>query len=222
MMMLEIHNPQHRLILARHQETVPVNIRGIADELGLAVYHTSEWDDDVSGQIVRSERHGGRSGYAVFLNRNHHRNRRRFTLAHEVAHFLLHQQFIGDGVRHDGLYRSGLSTPLEVEANKLAAEILMPKSQLLWAFFEGVEELDDLARRFRVSRAAMAVRLGIPPEPEKRAVLELELAVVRARILVGGDDPPSSSFQKLRPFFEQVTQADDQEDSSDPRLELPS
>ncbi|MDE0104352.1 MAG: ImmA/IrrE family metallo-endopeptidase [Bryobacterales bacterium] len=162
-----VHKPEHRLILARHQEAVPVNIKAIADDLGLKVHHTRDWSDDVSGQIVRSDRHGGSSGYAIFLNRRHSPNRKRFTLAHEIAHFLLHPQFIGDGIQHDGLYRSGLSTPLEVQANKMAAEILMPKTQLLWAFHEGVNDVGDLAKRFRVSRAAMAIRLGIPTALDK-------------------------------------------------------
>ena len=148
-------------VIERHQRAAPVSVLKIAQGIGLNVYTTGDWDDDMAGQIRKSPR-GGTSGYAVFVNGSHPLTRRRFTLAHEIAHFVLHRQFIGDGVQHDAMYRSGLSTPLEREANRKAADILMPKHLLLRAFLEGVSDLDSLAERFGVSRAAMAIQMGIP------------------------------------------------------------
>ena len=162
-----------RRVIERHQRTAPVSVLKIAHGMGLKVYKTRDWDDDMAGQIRKSPR-GGPSGYAVFVNGSHHRNRRRFTLAHEIAHFVRHRQFIGDGVQHDVMYRSGLSTPLEREANQMATDILMPKHLLLRAFFDGVSDIDSLAERFRVSRAAMAIQLGIPlesPAPSRKSGL---------------------------------------------------
>lgn len=72
---------------------------------------------------MQSTAQGGTSGVAIYVNKGHHVNRRRFTTAHEIAHFILHQDFIGDGIADDGLYRSKLSNAMEAQANKLAADI---------------------------------------------------------------------------------------------------
>ena len=68
---------------------------------------------------------------------------------------------IGDGIRDDGLYRSGLSDAVEVEANRLAADILMPRHLVRRALSEGVRAVPDLARNFGVSQRAMEIRLEV-------------------------------------------------------------
>ncbi len=182
--MRELTAAECRRVIERHQRAAPVSVLKIAHGMGLKVYKTRDWDDDMAGQIRKSPR-GGPSGYAVFVNGSHHQHRRRFTLAHEIAHFVRHRQFIGDGVQHDVMYRSGLSTPLEREANQMAADILMPKHLLLRAFFDGVSDLDSLAERFRVSRAAMAIQMGIPlespgPSPKPSLLWSEVVAVLNA------------------------------------------
>lgn len=149
-------------IVRRHQAQAPVQTVPLARELGLEVYHVSSWPDDLSGQIVRSEKHGGPSGFAVFVNGKHHVNRRRFTTAHEIAHFVLHEESIGDGVVDDALYRSRLSNRMEAEANRLAADILMPWHLLNPIINAGETDVGQLARAFQVSENAMSIRLGVP------------------------------------------------------------
>ena len=61
----------------------------------------------------------------------------------------------------DALYRSGLSNSIEVQANKLAADILMPWTYLENDVIEYESDVAALAERYNVSRAAMEVRLGI-------------------------------------------------------------
>ena len=99
---------------------------------------------------------------SVKTNAKHPPTRRRFTVAHEIAHFVLHRELIGDGIEHDALYRSALGGPLEAEANRLAADILMPWHLLHPAVVETGPQVVLLARKFNVSRNAMAIRLGIP------------------------------------------------------------
>jgi len=113
-------------IVRKHQENVPVDTIPLAHELGLNVYKVGDWGDDISGKIQKDEEHGGRSGYAIFVNGNHSVQRRRFTIAHEIAHFILHTPLIGDGIFDDALYRSNQSHFIETEANQMAADILMP------------------------------------------------------------------------------------------------
>ncbi|HCM3005245.1 TPA: ImmA/IrrE family metallo-endopeptidase, partial [Klebsiella pneumoniae] len=94
--------------------------------------------------------------------------RQRFTLAHEIAHFLLHRDRIGDGITDDILYRSKLSDFMEVQANRLAADILMPGHLLekkLLELTQTVELRDEqkierLAEVAGVSTTAIKIRLG--------------------------------------------------------------
>lgn len=85
--------------------------------------------------------------------------RQRFSIAHEVSHYVLHddKEFIE--------YRKALSdyddpTVLykEVQANMLASALLMPK-QLVIRAWETTKDIDDLAEIFNVSRDSAYYRL---------------------------------------------------------------
>lgn len=153
-----------RAIIAKFQKAAPVQVIPIAKELGLNVYTVSNWDDEISGMIVRDDDRGGDSGFAVYVNARHAPVRRRFTIAHEIAHFVLHRSLIGDGVQDDALYRSKLSSKVEAEANSYAADILMPWSLLNQEMTRGNESVEALAKAFDVSRSSMSIRLGVPYE----------------------------------------------------------
>ena len=148
-----------REIIRKHQKSAPVQVVPIADALGLSVYRATDWPDTTSGMIVRDAERGGTSGFAIYVNAKHSEVRRRFTIAHEVAHFVLHRNLIGDGITEDALYRSGFSDTVEQEANGLAAEILMPKQLLREAVREGMRGIAQLATNFNVSQQAMEFRL---------------------------------------------------------------
>ncbi|MDF0603971.1 ImmA/IrrE family metallo-endopeptidase [Psychromarinibacter sp. C21-152] len=149
-------------IVRQHQSGAPVQTVPLAKDLGVNVYHVPDWPGDLSGKIMKSEKHGGKSGYAIYVNQAHHSNRRRFTTAHEIAHFILHQDSIGDGITDDGLYRSRLSNAMEAQANRLAADILMPWHLLNKYIDGGTKSVDKLAGIFKVSESAMSIRLGVP------------------------------------------------------------
>ena len=144
-------------IIARHQTSVPIDVELLATDLGLKVYH-ADLGDDIYGKLTRDASKGGWSKYAVFVNKTNHPNRQRFTLAHEIAHFVLHRDLIEDGIIDDTQYRSTLSSDHETQANKLAADILMPRA-LVRAEFQRNRAIAPLAVRFQVSEAAMKIRL---------------------------------------------------------------
>ncbi len=62
------------------------------------------------------------------------------------------------------MYRSGLSTIAEVQANRLAAQILMPLFLIEKAIQSGVASIEALANKFAVSKDAMRIRLGVADE----------------------------------------------------------
>ena len=156
----ELLNSQDAQAILRFQTSAPVNVVGIADAFGIRVY-SDGLPKGISGKIIRDAKHGGPSGFSIIVNATEHVHRQRFTIAHEIGHFLLHRERIGDGLTDDALYRSGLSTVEEVRANKLAADILMPFALIEKAMKDGVKSVEELASRFKVSQQAMRVRLEI-------------------------------------------------------------
>lgn len=156
---------EDRPIVEKHIAAIPVRLGGMARELGIDV-QLSALPPNCSGLIRKS----GEDNYEIKINRYESRERQRFTLAHEIAHYLLHREKIDvrgkEGLRDDVLYRSGEPKNVEFEANRLAAEIVMPKAHLaerLEAFSSVLSEnaIESLAEQFRVSRAAMEVRINV-------------------------------------------------------------
>lgn len=143
-------------------EATPVPVEAIAKRLGIVV-QIVPLDDHLSGMSFVKDGHS-----VIVVNASHHPNRQRFTLAHELAHHVLHKPYLAENVHVDTavLARNDRSSAgvdsKEVQANAFAAELLMPQSEL--RRFGRVDVNDDvrvgeLARRFKVSSTAMAVRL---------------------------------------------------------------
>jgi hypothetical protein len=145
-----------------HAGQLPIQTVDFASDLGIAVYRVPDWPNDLSGMIKRTE--DTDSGFSIFVNAEHPVVRRRFTIAHECAHAMLHPELIGDGIVDDALYRSGLSSRIEAQANRLAADILMPRRRLNQLIDRGVTSASELAAAFWVSEQSMAIRLGVPQD----------------------------------------------------------
>ena len=141
------------------QKTAPVNVHKLAEKLELEVYTTTLFPKNVSGAIIKNKE---TNRYRIITNEKQSSVRQRFTIAHEIAHFLLHKDLIGDGIQEDTLYRSGLSEQREVEANQFAANILMPWHLIEAALDEGAESTEQLANKLDVSKSAISIRIGIP------------------------------------------------------------
>ena len=109
----------------------------------------------------------------VGVNSLHHPHRQRFTLAHELAHVSLHKAVLEAEVHIDKviLHRDAMSAtglePLEIEANAFASELLIPRVLLDAVLagrqldFEDEASMKALAKKFKVSEAAMRYRLNI-------------------------------------------------------------
>ena len=87
--------------------------------------------------------------------------RKRFTVAHELGHHLLNHTDSGHQFRDDPkAFSINVPSSTEVEANKFAAELLMPEVAVKhFVFKEGITSLPELAERFAVSTVAMQFRL---------------------------------------------------------------
>ena len=78
--------------------SVPVDLDRVAAALGVRV-HQEEFEDQVSGVLIvkGAERH-------IMVNKAHHANRQRFSIAHELGHLLLP----GQGHSQRGIMRARL------------------------------------------------------------------------------------------------------------------
>ena len=152
--------PAHVEVLNNFAKQVPVQVGALAQALGLKVV-VAALPLNISGMIQPDED----DGFIIKVNRFEPKERQRFTIAHEIAHYLLHRDRISAGVVDSVLYRSKLSSRLEAEANKLAADIIMPMDQVLAmislvAAKSGDDLVASLAETFKVSKQAMGIRTG--------------------------------------------------------------
>src|SRR3546814_9182277 len=79
-------------VIALHQKKAPVQTIDIAQELGIKVFKVNDWPDNVSAMIRKDAERGGESGFAIYVNGSHPRVRRRFSIAHDIAHFALRSE----------------------------------------------------------------------------------------------------------------------------------
>jgi predicted transcriptional regulator len=93
---------------------------------------------------------------AIVLNGAADERRRRFTIAHEIGHFMLHPGRLRP--ERDGLVNEAMRAE-EREADAFAAELLMPEHLVRQAVAEQGADKVLLADRFQVSTRAMEVRL---------------------------------------------------------------
>lgn len=142
----------------------PLDVQRLAQELGIKLTK-SDLGVDCSGVLVKR----GDSA-VVAVNWEHHSNRQRFTIAHEIGHFVLHKNGTYVDRSTSAFFRnaeSGSGTVKEErEANRFAAALLMPAAWIERAISDSSLNLDDeiavldLAEQFEVSPQAMSFRLA--------------------------------------------------------------
>ncbi len=154
-----------RQLLAGTEGSLPIDVLQIAQALDISI-SKQDMEDSVSGILLIEGDHA-----VVGVNKDHHPNRQRFTIAHELGHYLLHRT--STSVFIDGssvFFRDGTSSEgtrlQEIEANAFAAELLMPEALLREHIGEQpLDVFDDtalwrLADLFGVSVQALSIRLS--------------------------------------------------------------
>ncbi len=149
----------------RFRQTPPVDVEGLAEALGVDVHYA--WlDDRISGMLER--RPNGK--YVISVHAPDPPTRQRFTIAHELGHYILHRERVGDGVGDDRAYRSTnvgryhntlIGPREETEANRFAASVLIPKGPTARLQAQGITDPKELAAKLGVSEQAMRIKLGL-------------------------------------------------------------
>ncbi|HEY3546481.1 MAG TPA: ImmA/IrrE family metallo-endopeptidase [Propionicimonas sp.] len=153
-----------RLLAEAGVSKAPVDVDKLAKHLGAQVVYEHYNQGDVSGMLVRQE-----GTTIIGVNSMHAATRQRFTIAHELGHLVLHRGralVLDTPVRVNFRDRtSSLATDREeMEANRFAAELLMPTDLVLTAARGANQTTPDglvaaLAAKFEVSPEAMSYRL---------------------------------------------------------------
>ena len=148
-----------------HKRPPPVDVEGVANSLGLTVHYA--WlDDGISGELVRLP-----SGdYQINVHADDPSTRQRFTIAHEIGHYVYHRDLIDKGIDDNSAYRStgegrfhnrNIGPAQETQANRFAATLLMPNNMVADLRAAGFDRR-GMAEKLGVSEHAMAIRLGEP------------------------------------------------------------
>ena len=144
-------------------DSIPVRVGDIAVRLGIEVLSLT-LSAEISGLIRKIDS----GSYEIHVNNTDAPVRQRFTVCHEIAHYLLHRHLIdSEGITDNILYRSKLSSRQETEANRLGAAILLPWPKIYEWHFEqfgappNKGNIEQIASAFRASSLAVGFRLGI-------------------------------------------------------------
>lgn len=153
---------------------LPIDVDEIAKKLDIDVVYSFNLNN--SGVVGQIEFNNKKPTITVSKTENTYEPRRRFTIAHEIAHYCLH----ADKNKHFVDTRKNMSRSgsywdtYEFEANVFAAQLLMPKNLIIKKGKEIVEDysaesngkrisaskfVDKMATLFQVSNPAMEYRL---------------------------------------------------------------
>jgi Zn-dependent peptidase ImmA (M78 family) len=139
------------------RKSPPIDLMGLARDLGLRIIYADLGDIAGKIEMVRSD---PGPEFTISINAADNINRQRFTLAHEIAHFIKHRKQLEAGnIIDNATYRSLLPEPMEWEANRYAAQLLMPLSAMRKLWGDGIRDAGAIAIRLGVSDQAAKIRV---------------------------------------------------------------
>lgn len=117
--------------------------------------NTPNPQQDVSACIRKEE-----GQFIIYVNEDELLERQRFSIAHEIAHYYLGH--LNDDKSMDICFRNQKSSTgrdkNEIEANRFASTLLMPKKMVQQMYDVGLYP-EEMAKLFNVSKSAMHYRL---------------------------------------------------------------
>lgn len=136
-----------------------IDVIGFSNSLGINVF--SENNLDKSAEIRYDKNKGT---FSIYVKSGEPLTRQRFSIAHELSHFVLHKEII------ESNFVVQRSEPKkfdqkEKEADELATELLMPKDKIKEFINNNSKEkisksfVEKLASYFKVSRYVAVIRL---------------------------------------------------------------
>jgi Zn-dependent peptidase ImmA (M78 family) len=159
-----VKSAAQKLLNIAHITQAPINVEALAGHIGVIVSY-EPFKEELSGVLVKEK-----DRTVIGVNSSHAKTRQRFTIAHELGHLQLNHQgeiFVDQTVmKRDGRSSQAIDRQ-EIDANRFAAELLMPELLVLDAIhqlesnsnYSTVMLIEELANKFQVSPQAMEYRL---------------------------------------------------------------
>ncbi|OZG49209.1 toxin-antitoxin system toxin component [Bombiscardovia coagulans] len=146
--------------VSNEQRTVklPIRVVDIATKLGLIV-ESLPLDEGLDGMLIKDKPN---QPFKAVYNCYQPTVRQRFTLAHEIGHYIRqYQEWPVDKITAEPEHRDRNSSlgfdPNEIWANGFAAALLMPAPIVRKYWAEGKTDA-DMAKKFEVSESSMTFR----------------------------------------------------------------
>jgi Zn-dependent peptidase ImmA (M78 family) len=160
-------NVARELLESQGIRSAPIPVEKIAKALGVQL-RFSPLDEELSGMVYVKD-----GTPIIGVNALHHPNRQRFTIAHELGHYMLHRELLSSEVHVDKQFKilmrdtnsSTGTDAIEIEANKFAAELLLPSFLIDDLLANSTFDIDDpeplekLAKKFRVSKQMLEYKM---------------------------------------------------------------
>lgn len=126
----------------------------ICRDLGIRVYFANfEGDDDKISGFFYGEKN------EIYVNQKEYPQRQTFTIAHELGHKIMHEEWLNSS-NYKVLLRTSINDsedPKEKEANAFAANLLVPKFML--DKYYKIASIEELATLFMVSAPVIRARI---------------------------------------------------------------
>jgi len=146
---MEIKNKVNAILKKLNVVKAPIPIEKVASLFSLEIVYYPKFPNSISGAIIKDE-----DLHAIGVNENHPKVRQRFTIAHELGHYIMgHDE---NTILDDTFDKN---TDKEREANKFAGELLMPYDLLKSDIEKEICDIPSLAKKYEVSEQAMSIRL---------------------------------------------------------------
>lgn len=155
-----IKNKVEELLIRFNCSSLPIDVEKIAHNLKIQIKYVTFDYKPISGVLIIKDNQK-KIGVNIFQSSN----RKRFTIAHELGHFILHDDnpiFVDEHYR-EKILNEGID-PNEIEANLFAVELLMPE-HFIRNDIKNFETIDavlvrELAKKYKVSFESLALRLN--------------------------------------------------------------
>ena len=153
----------------------PLPVVSLLSRLGFSLFRTTFEKREQSGLIVvdsalPEKNKVFKTNRAVLVNREDSVAHQRFTIAHEIAHYIFDYDEATQPVYYKPYFTTEKEDEVELRANRFAAELLMPTKDFCAEFeqykadnselFSLPNAISHLAKRFDVPTTAVDLRLG--------------------------------------------------------------
>ncbi len=148
------------------------DVKKACNKLGIKLLEAEFTDTSISGIISKDKED---NKYSIYVNKDHSIPRKRFTICHELGHFISYKQnsFSRESFEKNNGFKDQSSIihyrseshnknycQIEAEANEIAADLLMPKDLIeRYIKYNPNSTIENISDSFYVSTAAMSVRL---------------------------------------------------------------